>query len=120
MPAANVETREATQEPTVADRIADTVRRAAHVSHEARLMRSLARDVGEEGLHAAKRALQRARRRGADALEDVEEEAAHYVKRQPFTAVGIAAGVGLLVGVVVGAIGATLGRRAMKERGGTR
>jgi ElaB/YqjD/DUF883 family membrane-anchored ribosome-binding protein len=42
------------------------------------------------------------------------------VKRQPFTAVGIAAGVGLLVGVVVGAIGATLGRRPMKERGGTR
>jgi ElaB/YqjD/DUF883 family membrane-anchored ribosome-binding protein len=50
-----------------------------------------------------------------EALEDFKEETAHYVKRQPFTAVGIAAGIGLLLGVVVGGIGARLRREACKS-----
>jgi ElaB/YqjD/DUF883 family membrane-anchored ribosome-binding protein len=115
MPVANTETTDVTPVPTVADRMADAVRHAAHVSHEARLATSMARDVGEEGVHAARRVIKRVRRRGVEALEDFREEAAHYVKRQPFRAVGIAAGVGLLVGVVVGGIGARLGRGACKR-----
>jgi hypothetical protein len=77
MPAANVETREATQEPTVADRIADTVRRAAHVSHEARLMRSLARDVGEEACTR-----QSARSSGRDGVAPTRSRT---LKRRPRT-----------------------------------
>jgi ElaB/YqjD/DUF883 family membrane-anchored ribosome-binding protein len=115
MPAANTEITELTQEPTIGDRIADAVRHAAHLSHEARQVTSMARDAGEEGVHAAKRAIKRVRRRGVEALEDFKEEAEHYVKRQPFKAVGIAAAVGLLVGVVVGGIGARLGREACKS-----
>lgn len=110
MPATNTETNEVAQEPTAADRIADAVRHASHFSHEARLLRSMARDAGEEGVHAARRAIRRARR-GVEALEDFRDEAAHYVKRQPFKAVGIAAGVGLLAGVAVTWIGRRVGRR---------
>lgn len=110
MPATNSETNDVAQEPTAADRIADTVRHAAHFSHEARLLRSMARDAGEEGIHAARRAIRRARR-GVEALEDFRDEAAHYVKRQPLKAVGIAAGAALLAGVVVGWIGGRVGRR---------
>ena len=114
MPVTHAETTEVTPEPTVADRIVDAVRHAAHFSHEARLATSIARDAGEEGVHTAKRVLKRVRRGGVEALEDFKEETAHYVKRQPFRAVGIAAGIGLLVGVVVGGIGARLGREACK------
>jgi ElaB/YqjD/DUF883 family membrane-anchored ribosome-binding protein len=71
----------------------------------------MARDAGEEGVHAAKRAIRRVRRQGVEALEDFRENAAHYVKRQPFRAVGIAVGAGLLMGAVVGWIGVRLTQR---------
>jgi ElaB/YqjD/DUF883 family membrane-anchored ribosome-binding protein len=111
MPAANTETTELTQEPTIGDRIADAVRHAAHLSHEARLVTSMARDAGEEGVHAAKRAMRRVRRQGVEALEDFREDAAHYVKRQPLKAVGIAVGAGLLMGAVVGWLGVRLAQQ---------
>ena len=111
MPVANTETTELAQEPTIGDRIADGVRHAAHLSHEARLVTSMAKDAGEEGVHAAKRAMRRIRRHSVEALEDFTEDAAHYVKRQPFRAVGIAVGAGLLVGAVVGWIGVRLAQR---------
>jgi ElaB/YqjD/DUF883 family membrane-anchored ribosome-binding protein len=111
MSVANTETTEVAQEPTVADRIADAVRHAAHFSHEARLVTSMARDAGEEGVHAAKRAIKHARRRGVEALEDLKEEAAHYVKRQPFKALGLAFGVGLQLGLLMAWVGGRLGRR---------
>jgi ElaB/YqjD/DUF883 family membrane-anchored ribosome-binding protein len=65
----------------------------------------MARDAGEEGVHAAKRAFRRVRRQGLEALEDFREDAAHYVKRKPFTAIGIAVGAGVLIGAVVSWIG---------------
>ena len=111
MPVANTETTELAQEPTIGARIADAVRHAAHFSHEARLVTSMARDAGEEGVHAAKRAIRRVRRRGVEALEDFSEEAAHYVKRRPFRAVGIGVGTGLLMGAVVGWIGVRLAQQ---------
>jgi ElaB/YqjD/DUF883 family membrane-anchored ribosome-binding protein len=79
--------------------------------NEAQLLTSMARDAGEEGVHAAKRAIRRVRRRGVEALEDFSEEAAHYVKRQPLKAVGIAVGAGLLTGAVVGWIGGRLAQQ---------
>jgi ElaB/YqjD/DUF883 family membrane-anchored ribosome-binding protein len=65
----------------------------------------LGREAGEEGVHAAKRAFRRVRRQGIEALEDFREDAAHYVKRKPFTAIGIAVGAGVLIGAAVSWIG---------------
>jgi ElaB/YqjD/DUF883 family membrane-anchored ribosome-binding protein len=104
MPAANTDTTTIVQKPSTTDRIVDAVRHAAHFSHEAHMVTSMARDAGEEGVHAAKRAMRRVRR-GVETLEDMKNEAAHNVKRQPFRAIGVAAGVGLLAGIVIGWIG---------------
>ena len=109
MPVANTEPTEVALKPSAADRIADAVRHATHFSHEARMVTSMAKDAGEEGVHAVKRAMKRVRR-GVETLEDMKDEAGHYVKRQPFKAVGVAAGVGLLLGVAVGWIGGRFGQ----------
>src|SRR5690349_15009215 len=101
MPTAVTETAEFVQEPTITDRVADAVRHAAHLSHEARLVTSIVKDAGEESVHAAKRIFKRVRR-STEVLEDLRDDAAHYVKHQPFKAVGIAVGVGLLLGVAAG------------------
>lgn len=110
MPVTNTGTPEIGQKASAIDRVADVARHAAHLSHEARLVTSIAKDVGEDSVHAAKRVIKRVKR-GVETLEDFKDEAAHAVKRQPFKTVGIAAGVGLLVGVVVGWIGGRCGAR---------
>jgi len=111
MAVATAETQDTVQPPTVKDRIVDAARRVAHVSHEVRLAKSVARDTIEDGVYAAKRALKRVQR-GVETLEDVKDETVRYVKRQPFTALGIAVGVGLVVGACAGWFGATLRRRS--------
>ena len=110
MSVAEIDTTEVREEPTITGRIADVVRQAAHCSHEARLVRSMARDAGENGVHAAKRLIKRVRRT-AESLQDVKDEAAHYVRRHPFKSVGVAAAVGLVTGVAVGSIAVGVGRR---------
>jgi ElaB/YqjD/DUF883 family membrane-anchored ribosome-binding protein len=70
---------------------------------------SLAADAVEDGVHAAKRAITSVQRR-VEELGDLKDEAANRVKRQPFTAIGIAVGAGLVLGVVVGWIGGRFGR----------
>jgi ElaB/YqjD/DUF883 family membrane-anchored ribosome-binding protein len=115
MAAVTAENYEVTHAPTAADRVADAVRHLSHFSHKARLLRSMARDAGEEGVHAAKRAVRQVKR-AVEALEDVKEETAHRIRRQPFRAVGIAAGAGLLLGAAVGCIGGRFGHR--HARGG--
>jgi len=114
MPVANTEPTEVVSKPSATDRITDAIRHAAHFSHEARLVRSIARDACEEGVHAAKRVVKRVKW-GVERLEDMKDEAAHYVKRRPFRAVGIATGVGLVVGVAAGWIGGRFERRADKS-----
>jgi len=94
---------------TVTDRATDGVRQAAHFSHQVRLMKSMARDAGEEGAYAAKRVLRRVKH-GIERLQDFRDEAAHRVKQEPIKAVGAAAGTGLLVGIVVGWIARRAGR----------
>lgn len=98
MSVAAVQTPES-EKPNVADRIVDAVRHAAHVSHEARLIKSLACDAIEDGAHEAKRAVKKSVQRGIERLEDVKDESVHYVKRQPLKSIAIAAGVGLMVGI---------------------
>jgi len=78
MSVANTETTEVGRGRSTADRIADAVRHSAHISHEVRMVGSMARDAGEEGVHAAKRAIRRVRR-SVEMLEDMKDEAAHYV-----------------------------------------
>ena len=98
MSIAGIQTPES-EKPNVADRIVDAARHAAHISHEARLVKSLAYDAIEDGAHEAKRALKKSVHRGIERLEDIKDEGVHYVKRQPLKAIAIAAGVGLVVGM---------------------
>ena len=95
--------------PTTArDRVVDAVGRAAHVAHEARLLKTLAADAIEDGVHAAKRAVTR----GARDIEDLRDEAAYRVKRVPLMSIALATGAGLLLGIAF----AWLGRRMTQEK----
>jgi ElaB/YqjD/DUF883 family membrane-anchored ribosome-binding protein len=108
-----VDTRETPElaTPSLDDRLADATRQAAHVSHEARMVRSMAEDAVEEGVHRAKRAAKSAYRRGIETLEDAKAEGRHYVKRHPFAAIGAAALVGLMTGLTAGWLAGRRGRR---------
>lgn len=88
------------------DKAVDAMRHAAHISHEAQLLKSLAADAVEDGLHAAKRAI----KLGAQEAVDLRDEAVIRVKRQPIKAVGLAFGVGIALGALVGFVGAKAGR----------
>jgi ElaB/YqjD/DUF883 family membrane-anchored ribosome-binding protein len=87
---------------------------AAHISHEARLVKSLACDAIEDGAHEAKRAVTKSVQRGIERLEDIKDEGVHYVKRQPLKAIAMAAGVGLMVGIAA----AWITRRFRQQRAG--
>jgi ElaB/YqjD/DUF883 family membrane-anchored ribosome-binding protein len=93
--------------PSFRERVVDACRQAGHLSHEARLMKTVAEDALEDGVYAAKRAVKSIGRQ----VETLGEEAAYRVKRQPLQAVGIAAGVGLVFGVAVGWAASRLSRR---------
>jgi ElaB/YqjD/DUF883 family membrane-anchored ribosome-binding protein len=98
MSVAGVQTPES-EKAKVADRIVDAVRHAAHISHEGRLVKSVACDAIEDGAHEARRAVKKSVQRGIDRLEDIKDEGVHYVKRHPLKAIAMAAGVGLMVGM---------------------
>lgn len=92
---------------TLQDRAADALRHVAHVSHEARMLKTIATDAVEDGVHAAKRAI----KRGTQDIVDLKDEAVIRVKREPIKAVGIAFGAGIALGAIVGFVGAKRGRR---------
>jgi ElaB/YqjD/DUF883 family membrane-anchored ribosome-binding protein len=104
------------EKPNVADRIVDAVRHAAQVSHEARLIKSLACDAIEDRAHEAKRAVKKSVQRGTERLEDIKDESVHYVKRQPLKAIAIAAGVGLMVGIAAAWITSQLRQQRAGKR----
>ena len=110
MTPATSETPEAATSASVTDWAIDACRRAAHLSHEARLLKSLAADAVDDGVHAARRAI-RSVRRDVEELGDLKDEAVHRVKRQPIRAVSVAVGVGLVLGLAIGWIGRGLGPR---------
>ena len=56
----------------------------------------------DERVQDARRAAERAVRRGIERLEDLKDEGVHYVKRNPVKAVAVAAGAGVIVGLVAG------------------
>ena len=108
MNSATTETPQLENSATVRDRVLDAVRHAAHVSHEAKLLKSIATDAVEDGIHAAKRALKNVKR-SVERVEDFTAETAHSIKRQPLKSIAIAAGLGLAVGTLVGWYGARVG-----------
>ncbi|HEY7192080.1 MAG TPA: hypothetical protein VH436_36280 [Vicinamibacterales bacterium] len=110
MRVAERETFAAAPKASVSDRITDGVRHAAHFSHQVRLMKSMARDAGEEGVYAAKRLMRRVQH-GAERLQDFRDEAAYRVKREPLKALGLAATAGLALGLAAGWIAGTTARR---------
>jgi ElaB/YqjD/DUF883 family membrane-anchored ribosome-binding protein len=105
MTSATVETFDPARDVSISDRISDACRHATHLSHEVRLLKSLATDAAEDGVHAAKRAITSSVKRGVEGLEDLKDEAVHRVKRQPLKAVSIALGAGLVLGWAAGWIG---------------
>jgi hypothetical protein len=90
----------AAEEPTLRERATDTLRQAVHLSHEARLLKTLAADAVEDGLHAAQRTIKHARQTGLDA----RDEMTYRVKREPGRAMAVVFGVGALVGFGLGLV----------------
>ncbi len=87
----------------VRERATEAVKQAAHLAHEARLLKSLAEDAVEDGVYAARRAAKRAQR----GLADLRDEAVYRVKREPIKAMSVVLAVGVLAGVVCGWLGAS-------------
>lgn len=96
----HVETAVPPTEPTLRERVVDTARRVAHVSHEARMLKSVATDAVEDGVYKARRAVKTARRD----FDDARDEAVYRIEQDPLKAVGVAFGVGLVIGVVSGTL----------------
>jgi ElaB/YqjD/DUF883 family membrane-anchored ribosome-binding protein len=107
----------AAREPeTTFEKAVDTVRHAAHISHEAQLLKTVAADAVEDGVYAAKRALKKARRFTERAV-DLRDQAAYRIKRQPFRFLGLALGVGIQVGLILAWAGARASRRRRDAHG---
>ena len=98
---ATADTSEARGNTNSRERVVDACRQAAHLSHEARWLKSVATDAIEDGVHAAERAITLAKRR-VEKLADFKDETVHRVRRQPLRALGSALGAGLVLGVAVG------------------
>jgi ElaB/YqjD/DUF883 family membrane-anchored ribosome-binding protein len=103
MATAVVEAREMAEAPSFRERVVDACRQAGHLSHEARLLKTIAEDAIEDGVYEAKRAVKSMGRQ----LEGLSDEAAYRVKRQPLQAVG----VGLVFGLGIGWVASRLSRR---------
>jgi ElaB/YqjD/DUF883 family membrane-anchored ribosome-binding protein len=97
---------------TVHDRVVDAAANAAHLAHEARLIKTLAADAVDDGVHAATRAVTR----GVRQVEDLRDEMAHRVKKAPLASLAFAAGAGLILGVLVAGCGRAVARRRAWNR----
>ena len=113
MPATEKEERNPGRTRDAAGCIVDATKRAAHLTHEAQLAKSMMQDAVEDKIYAAKRALTHARRR-VEQLQDYKDDAIRYVRRRPLSAVAIALTSGLVIGV---GVGWATGRRRRGETG---
>jgi ElaB/YqjD/DUF883 family membrane-anchored ribosome-binding protein len=102
------------QDGPVRDKAVDAIRHAAHASHEARLLKTIAVDAVEDGVYAAKRAIKTARRWTQTAV-DFRDEAAYRIKREPFKFVGLALGAGIQLGLVLGLLTRKTTKRAERD-----
>lgn len=94
----------ATETRSGRERVADAVRQVEHVAHEARLLKTLAADAVEDGLHTAKRTVTRARHN----LEDVRDTAEFRIRREPLKMAAMVFGAGVVFGAAAGLV---MGRR---------
>ena len=99
------------------DAAVDTVRHAAHLSHEAQLLKTVAADIVEDGVYAAKRALKKARR-VTERAADLRDQAEYRIKREPFKSVGLAVAIGIPIGLMLGWVGARAARRRRASSAG--
>ena len=76
----------------------DFLRQAVHLSREARLLKSVATDVVEDGVYAARRTIKKATQHALEA----RDELAFRVKREPLKTLAFAVGVGALLGLAAG------------------
>jgi ElaB/YqjD/DUF883 family membrane-anchored ribosome-binding protein len=84
-------------------------------------LKSKAEEAIEDGVYAARRAVQTGRREFErmgrrvedlkENLEDLKDETVHQVKRHPLAAVGAAAGIGMVLGMAVGWFASGMRRR---------
>ena len=74
----------------------DATRHAAHLAHEATLLKTIVADAAETGRYTVRRAITRGRRE----VEGLSESAAHRVRRAPLLAVGAAFTAGVLAAVL--------------------
>lgn len=100
------------------DTALDTVRHAAHLSHEVRLLKTVAGDMVEDGMYAAGRALKKARR-VIERSADFRDQAEYRIKRDPFKFVGLAIGIGIPIGFILAWAGARAARRRKASSAGT-
>jgi ElaB/YqjD/DUF883 family membrane-anchored ribosome-binding protein len=89
-------------------RVADAARHAAHLSHETRLIKSMAADAVQDGVYQARRAAKFVKRQ----VEDLGDQATYRIRRQPLTAVGTAFAAGIVLGGAIGWFGVRYARRA--------
>ena len=104
---------EAQADTTIAravDAAVHTARCAAHLSHEAQLLKSVTADLVDDGVYAAKRALKTVRR-VTEGATDLRDRAGYRIKRRPFTFIGIALGIGIQAGLILAWAGARAARR---------
>ncbi len=85
---------------TLREKVVDTTCRMAHLSHEARMVTSMAGDAVDERVYRARRAAKQARR----GIDDARDDMVHRIKQEPMKAMGVAFGTGLLLGVATGAL----------------
>lgn len=97
MTTTNVESQMA-EETALHAKASDFLRQAAHLSHEARLLKSVAIDAAEDGMYAAKRTIKKA----AQCALDARDELTMRVKREPLKVLALALGVGAVLGLVFG------------------
>jgi ElaB/YqjD/DUF883 family membrane-anchored ribosome-binding protein len=91
----------------VLDKVTDVGAAAAQLGAEVGHKKEAVADAVEDGINAAKRAINRSRR----ATEDLLDEAQYRVKRHPLNALGISFGVGLGLGALIGILVARNGHR---------
>jgi hypothetical protein len=112
MSTATVEKAGADVRSAVGDKAADVIRAATHAAHDARMLKTLAADAVEDGVYAARRAARVAKRD----FEDVRDELAHRVKRQPFKALAFALLAGVGLGFLTAAAAGACRRAGASER----
>ena len=75
-----------------------TAEQIAHVGLTVEKLKENASHVIEDGIADAKRMV----KKGRYAAEDLVDDTAHYIKKDPFRSVGVTFGVGFGLGAIVG------------------